>query len=169
MKKDKVYKLNITLDISADVSKASCICPAGTGPFGTSKHIGAFCYAIEEFCTIKDIRSPDSCTSHLQKWNRPRKLKLDTCEVTDIKVVKHVYGKEKQQQSSVVYDPRPTEFASTSAHDIEALGKNLMDTGRDITLHYSMFSYFLLISSHREHTQIFLCHPFLLLFEKNSE
>ena len=54
--------------------------------------------------------------------------------MTDIKFVKHVYGKEKRQQSFVVYDPRPTEFASTSAHDIEALGKNLMDTGRDIAL-----------------------------------
>ena len=60
------YKISLTLDSAADTTP----CPAGSGPFGSCKHISALCYTLEEFSRIKQLRSPDS---QLQKWNQPRK------------------------------------------------------------------------------------------------
>ena len=48
MKKDKVYKINVTLDSCGDMAQASCACPAGAGPFGTCKHIGEFWKSFAE-------------------------------------------------------------------------------------------------------------------------
>ena len=136
MKKDKLYKINVTLDRFADITQASCTCPAGTGPCGSCKHISALCYALEEVSIIKEVRSPDSCTSQLQRWNQPRKRKLDACDVFDITFVKYEYGKSKQAQSSMLYDdhPRPSEYAVTSESEIQSLGKKLIETGEDISL-----------------------------------
>ena len=62
--------------LATPMTSASCACPAGAGPFGSCKHIAALCYALEEFCRLREVRPPDSCTSHLQQWNRPRKRHL---------------------------------------------------------------------------------------------
>ena len=77
MKKDTLYKINVTLDSAGDITQATSACPAGSGPFGSCKHISALCYALEEFNRTKQLRSPESCTSRLQKWNHPRKRKLE--------------------------------------------------------------------------------------------
>ena len=110
------------------------MCPAGTGPCGSCKYISALCYALEEVSRIKEVRSPDSCTSQLQRWNQPRKRKLDACDVFDITFVKYEYGKSKQAQTSMLYDPRPSEYAVTSESEIQSLGKKLIETGEDISL-----------------------------------
>ena len=59
MKKDILYKIDLTLDNSGDIIQANCVCPAGTGPFGSCKHIqSALCYALEEYCRIKKVQPP---------------------------------------------------------------------------------------------------------------
>ena len=104
-KKDKLYNIRLTMDGNAEVENAPCGCPAGAGPKGSCKHISALCYSLEEYCRIKKLRSPQSCTSELQKWNQPRKRKLESRSVEDISFVKHEYGKTKKVEQSVLYDP----------------------------------------------------------------
>ena len=41
MKKGTVYKIELRLDRVGDITKASCVCPAGMGPSGSCKHIAA--------------------------------------------------------------------------------------------------------------------------------
>ena len=134
MKKDTLYKISLTLDSAAGITQATCACPAGSGPFGSCKHISALCYALEEFSRIKQLRSPDSCTSRLQKWNQPRKRKLEPCNVDDITFVKPEFGKSKKQMRYVPYDPRPTELSSTSDADISSLREKLSKIEKDIAL-----------------------------------
>lgn len=134
MKKDTLYKIEITLDRVGDITQANCACPAGSGPFGSCKHIGALCYALEEFCRIKLIRQPESCTSQLQRWNQPRKRRLDPCDVDDIMFVKYEYGKTKKQAPSMAYDPRPSGLTSTAESEIELLRKRLSETKKEVAL-----------------------------------
>jgi hypothetical protein len=50
MRKDRVCKVFLTIDLkSSDILQAVCGCPAGKGPFASCKHIGALCFALEEF------------------------------------------------------------------------------------------------------------------------
>ena len=135
MKKDILYKTNLVINSCGDITSTSC-CPAGAGPFGSCKHIAALCYALEEFCRLREVRPPDSCTSHLQQWNRPRTRHLDACDVNEISFVKHEFGKVKRTSSSVLYDPRPLEFAVTSKQEIETLSQKLAAAGKNIALQH---------------------------------
>ena len=74
MKKNIVYNIELKLDTTGDIIGGKCGCPAGAGPCATCKHVSALCYALEEYSRIKELRQPDSCTSQLQRWNRPRLL-----------------------------------------------------------------------------------------------
>ena len=134
MRKDQVYNITLTMDSNADVLKSSCGSPAGAGPKGSCKHIAALCYALEEYCRIKDLRSPRSCTSQLQTWNQPRKRRLDSCSVDDISFIKHEYGKTKKIAESVMYDPRPSTMRSTSDSSVQSLRQNLLRTGKDLAI-----------------------------------
>lgn len=50
MRKDHTYKLLLLLELeSSEIVAAECGCPAGKGPRASCKHIGAMCYALEEF------------------------------------------------------------------------------------------------------------------------
>ena len=135
MKKDILYNINLTMDSNDYVLTASCGCPAGAGPTGSCKHICALCYALEKFCEIKRLRSPQSCTSELQKWNQPRKRKLESRPAEDITFIKYEYGKKNKPQPSATYDPRPSSSRSTPSlesriqtlrHDLEKTGKNIV-------------------------------------------
>ena len=130
--RQNLYRIELTLDNSGDIVSASCVCPAGTKPFGSCKHISALCYALEEYSRIKKIRQPDACTSRLQEWNRPLKRRLQPQEVEEIAFIKEEYGKNKQPSLSMVYDPRPVEFQHTTSIEVEALRSKLSDTGKDI-------------------------------------
>ena len=158
MKKNILYKIDMSLDESGDITRASCACPAGAGPFGSCKHICALSYALEEFSRIKQVRPPHSCTSQLQQWNQPRKRKLDACDVEDIMFIKHVYGKSKRQPSSTVYDPRPLEMASTS-QEVALLAERLRATNEDV----AMLHLLLLLKVHRK-----ISHPYRHLNESSS-
>ena len=92
------------------------------------------CYALEEYCRIKELRSPHSCTSQLQKWNQPRKRRLESRSVEDISFVKYEYGKTKKTAQSVMYDPRPPHMRSTTESCIQSLRDDLLSTGKDIAL-----------------------------------
>ncbi len=70
MKKNITYTIQLSVDIKSNYTK--CGCPAGSGPFGSCKHIAAMCYAVEEFRRVKCVRDHPSCTSRLQEWNKPR-------------------------------------------------------------------------------------------------
>ena len=77
MQKDRVYSVRMALQsASFDIIGAECGCPAGQGPTGSCKHIGALSYAIADFVWF--IASPDyqTCTDVLQQWNRLRSRKI---------------------------------------------------------------------------------------------
>ncbi len=84
MKKDILCNICLSVEIDGEITAASCGCPAGAGPKGSCKHIAAFSFSLEEFCGMKWLRSPQSCTSELQKWNQPHKRKLESCSIEDI-------------------------------------------------------------------------------------
>ena len=133
MKKDIVYKLEMTLDHHGDIVTASCGCPAGGKPHGSCKHIAALCYALEAYCRlVEETRQDDSCTSRLQVWNHPRKRRLPPQEVEEIMFVKEEYGKSKRPMQPMVYDPRPTELQHTTTTEIEALRDALLATGKNV-------------------------------------
>lgn len=134
MKKDILYSINLTMDSNGYVLTASCGCPAGAGPTASCKHVCALCYALEKFCEIKRLRSPQSCTSELQKWNQPRKRKLDSRPAEDIAFIKYEYGKKNKPQPPATYDPRPPSSRSTLDSRIQTLRHDLEETGRDIVL-----------------------------------
>ncbi len=82
MRKDRIYSLNLALNNKLyDIVYASCGCPAGKGPNGSCKHIGAFCYAFCDFCKCGNIPDFLTCTDKLQSWNKPRARKVDPIPV----------------------------------------------------------------------------------------
>ena len=125
----KSYKITLSINDVGHIQTAACGCPAGIGPTGRCKHISALCYAPEEYYRIKTLRSPWSCTSELQTWNRPHKRKLDACAVDDIEFVKNEYGKEKVLPS-LAYDPRPPAYRSMPECSTKSLQEQLK-TGKN--------------------------------------
>lgn len=67
---------------------------------GSCKHIGAVCFAVEDFVRLRSrvlsLQDTDevSCTSILQQWNKPRKRRLDSRMVDDISFVNKKYAAE---------------------------------------------------------------------------
>ena len=89
---------------NGEIVDASCGCPAGAGPNGRCKHTVAFTFALEEYCSIRELRSPQSCTSelHIQKWNQLCKRKFELRSVDDIPFIKCEYRKTKKVAPSVL-------------------------------------------------------------------
>ena len=50
---------------------AECGCPAAVAPQGSCKHIGAFSYALADFCRVWCLPEYLICTDKLQEWNKP--------------------------------------------------------------------------------------------------
>ena len=90
--------------------------------------IAALCYALEEYCRISSIRSPTACTSQLQKWNQPRKRKLDPAPLATMKFVKEEYGKKKREHTMKQDDPRPSRLQCTTKEEIDAFTQKLKST-----------------------------------------
>ena len=66
VRKDRVYKVIMTLDCKTyDINIATCGCPAGKGTTTSSRHVGALCYALVEFCTSGKIPDFLNCTDKL--------------------------------------------------------------------------------------------------------
>uniref|UniRef100_A0A1X7VVI1 SWIM-type domain-containing protein n=1 Tax=Amphimedon queenslandica TaxID=400682 RepID=A0A1X7VVI1_AMPQE len=133
MKKTLSYSIRVRFTIhNSNIIFAVCGCPAGNGPTSTSKHIGAFCYFLEEFCRLHTV-SYSSCTSSLQMWHQPRKRHSTPCTLNNIKFIKAEYGKEKQVISTN-YDPRPVPYRGTTSAEITSLQHQLESLGAPVAL-----------------------------------
>ena len=85
IRKDCMYKLLISMTEGLDILTAECGCPNGKGPTASCKHIGALCYAFENFCEQGSLPEFFTCTWRLQEWNRPRPRKFAPIPVLSIK------------------------------------------------------------------------------------
>ena len=128
MRKDRVYKLLLLLDSkSSDILQAECGCPGGKGPFASCKHIGALCYAIEEFCRLGSTPDFLTCTEKLQQWNIPRPKRLPLIPVCDLSSRRHeILQKEKKGTSLNAFIPRPLEHRQYDASAVEQLRCDLL-------------------------------------------
>ena len=63
-----------------------------------------------------------SCTSVLQKWNQPKKKRLDSKMVEDISFES---GKERKRKERKFFDPRPPSMRKTSQDELDELGDSL--------------------------------------------
>ena len=105
MKINKLYKLNLVLNSITLHIMYRCGCPAGKGPNGSCKHIGAFCYAFENFCTLGSTADFLTCTDVLQSWNQPRGPKVAPIPVEMLSARRNEIL-NKAGKSSVIFDPR---------------------------------------------------------------
>ena len=140
MKKNVEYKLKIVLRKSdGKILYASCGCIAGKGPNGSCKHIGSFCYAIEEFVELGFSRGYVSCTSKLQEWNKPRAKKLKPRSIYEISFIRHKHPsssdtvKKRKRESKIVkeFDPRPLKYRNKDLTDRlkDSLNKYKINSG----------------------------------------
>ena len=108
MKKDRIYRLKVALNSQQDITFAECGCPAGKGPHGSCKHIGALCYALAEFCKLGSTPDFLTCTDRLQSWNKPHAKKVDPIPVDELGLRRRELLKGSISRSpSVLFDPRP--------------------------------------------------------------
>ena len=127
MRKDRIYKLRLVLDLlSLDIIGAECSCPAGEGPCASCKHIGALCYAIEEFSWLKKIPDFLTCNDKLQQWNRPRPKKLEVIPVTSLSSRRRKIMNKKKSLQICTFDPRPLEHRQIGSSGIEKLCCDLL-------------------------------------------
>ena len=106
MKKHTMYKLNLSFDsVSFHLNGAACGCPAGMGPNGSCKHIGALCYAFASFCEIGTVPDYITCTERLLTWNQPRGPKITPLPVQELTSRRNEIS-EKHVASSVIFDTR---------------------------------------------------------------
>ena len=126
MKKTTTYGVRVALDRSSnDIVFAKCGCPAGRGPTCCCKHLGAFCYFLEEFCRTHKIREQTTSTSSIQQWHQPRKRTTkEPCSIENIKFIKAEYGKIKKVISTN-YDPRPNLLCKTTEDEVQKFRSEL--------------------------------------------
>ena len=134
MKKDKKYAVSSTINQQTnDVIAAACSCPAGCGPQGSCKHIAALCFCIESFVRARDVSfdlGEEACTAALQKWNQPRKRRLDPKKADEISFripVPSYAEKEKKRSERKAYDPRPLTMRNTMQAELEEFRDELKE------------------------------------------
>ena len=91
MKKDCLYKVVLLLDSisGGNTVDAECGCQAGKAPHASCKHVGALCYALEEYSHIgKDDHEYLTCIDRLQEWNKPRKKRNRKLEREVIEIIR---------------------------------------------------------------------------------
>ena len=66
---------------SADIIGAECACPAGHGPTGSCKHIGALSYVLSDFSRLRVSSEYQASADILQQWNHPHVRKLEPVPV----------------------------------------------------------------------------------------
>ena len=108
MKKDRKYAVSVKIDKeSCDVKEATCSCPAGRGPLGSCKHIAALCFSLENFVKTRDVSlvlGEEACTAALQKWNQPRKRRLDSVKAAEISFKSAIpsYAEKENKRSMIL-------------------------------------------------------------------
>lgn len=129
MRKDRVYLLRMVLNVKTfDIFFAECGCPAGLGPQGSCKHIGALSYALVDFSKMQSLPTHKSCTDKLQEWNKPRGKRVDPIPVEQLGSRRRELQGEKSRAtgSKMVFDPRPLKFQTSSQQNLEELRCNLL-------------------------------------------
>ena len=137
-KKDYVYSLNLTIKMST--GGADCKCPAGHGPMVSCKHLVALCFCLEDFVKLRNatLEIREACTSVLQKWNQPRKHRLDSKKAEEISFkcpVPSYAQKAKRRCERKAYDPRPLTMRKTTSDDLGLGCKNYQQ-------HADFFTYY---------------------------
>ena len=86
MKKKVQYNIAFIISrATSAITHAVCGCPAGKGPQATcKKHIGAFCFTLEEFCRTGKLRDFVTCTDQLQVWHQPKPAKPHMITVAEL-------------------------------------------------------------------------------------
>ena len=136
MKKDRVYKLLISLnDSSYDIIHAQCECPAGKGPTATCKHIGALCYTFQNFCERGALPDFLTCTQKLQQWNQPRPRKVDPIPVVNIRSHEHAIRgtplkRPRNPRTPSEFDPRPLHLRCPNPDAVDELRSDLLVLGQ---------------------------------------
>ena len=106
MRKTEPYRARICLFRDGMVEVAYCVCTAGLA--GCCNHIAGLLYALEEFVRLGLREEPESPTSRLCKWNKPRSKKVAPCKVADIRLSQSQFLKEKRSRGpKAVYNPIP--------------------------------------------------------------
>ena len=129
MRKDRVYLLRVVLNVKTfDIFFAECGCPAGLGPQGSCKHIGALSYALVDFSKMQSLPTHKSCTDKLQEWNKPRGKRVDPIPVEQLGSRRRELQTDKTRAtgSKMVFDPRPLKFQSFNQQNLEELRCNLL-------------------------------------------
>ena len=134
IKKDKKYAVSATINQQTNnVVEAACSCPAGCGPQGSCKHIAALCFCVESFVRTRDVSldlGEEACTAALQKWNQPRKRRLNPKKADEISfktLVPSYAEKEKKRSERKAYDPRPLIMRNTSQTKLEEFTDELKE------------------------------------------
>ena len=129
MRKDRVYVVRIALGRrNFDIVGAECGCPAGKGPHGSCKHIGALAYAIADFTRFKKSPEYRTCTDKLQEWNQLRVHKVDPLPVNQLGDRRRelVPSKVRAKGSLAVFVPRPLDFRKPDSNAMENLRCDLL-------------------------------------------
>ena len=130
MKKDKVYIVKLGLNASSfDIIYAKCGCPAGKGPQGSCKHIGALSYALADYSRLRTLPEYVACTDVTQQWNIPQprcakpipveKLGSQRRELQSTNILQNIGSK-------MVYDPRPIKHRAADPNLLENLCCDLL-------------------------------------------
>ena len=84
MRRTQLYRARILLRREGFVEVAYCVCTAGLA--GCCNHTAALLYALEEFVRIGLREEPESPTSRLCTWNRPRSKKVAPSKIADVRL-----------------------------------------------------------------------------------
>ena len=137
MKKDRVYKLLLSLDSTSwDILTAKCGCPAGKEPNASCRHVGALCYALVQFCKSGQLPDFLTCTQRLQEWNKPRPRKVEPIPVLELTARRKEILNSKRRLRPVPsqYDPRPLSLRSPDPLRLEKLRTDLLQLNRPCVL-----------------------------------
>ena len=107
MKKNVIYKLDLSFDIPGQVHEAQCECGAGMGPEAHCKHVCAVLYSLCKFSKTGDLKTELTCTERLQTFHHCKKFKGSPKKCQDLQLTV-----SDNQTGSVIYDPRPKDSAN---------------------------------------------------------
>ncbi|CAB4012346.1 Poly P3, partial [Paramuricea clavata] len=136
MRTDRVYETWISVvKETAKVLSADCNCTAGLGE--ACNHIAALLFAVEDYAKTynQPSSSSTSCTSKPCEWNKPRSRKLSPKEISQMRPVKHQYGKKPRLPAV----PSSGEYNACSAKQNSFL-LNLTNSLKTVNPHCVLFT-----------------------------
>ena len=134
MKKKVQHKLALSVSsATAAITHAECGCPVGKGNLATCKHIGAFCFILEEFCRVGRARDFFTCTDRIQTWNHPKPARPVMIPVAELnsrrQEISAPLTSPPTLRKASVWDPRPMCLHNTCSEEIEKLRSDLLQAG----------------------------------------